>query len=126
MESGLTSQTRISSIAAFFVYVQALAVGAQMKIAHQLRSAEHISQRELERVLKGSLGTSFEVNDNEMEQMINGIMKVSVRSVCMYVHACACTCMHVCVGARNIASETQCLSRLTVKSPVCKKESAIL
>lgn len=54
---------------------RALAVGAQMKIAHNLRSAEHISQRELGRVLKGSLGTSFEVNPHDMDQMIDGIMK---------------------------------------------------
>ena len=57
--------------------LQALAVGAQMKIAHQLRSAEYITQRELERVLKGSLGTSFDVSAYEIEQMIDGIMKVS-------------------------------------------------
>lgn len=54
-----------------------MAVGAQMKIAHNLRSAEHISQRELGRVLKGSLGTSFEVNPHDMDQMIDGIMKVN-------------------------------------------------
>ena len=49
-----------------------------MKIAHKLRSAEQISRRELERVLKGSLGTSFEVDTYQMEQMIEGIMKVRV------------------------------------------------
>ncbi len=53
-------------------------MGAQMKIAHKLRSAEQMSQRELERVLKGSLGTSFQVSTYEIEQMINGIMKVRV------------------------------------------------
>ena len=47
-----------------------------MKIAHSLRSAEHISQRELERVLKGSLGNNFTVDEFQMEQMITGIMKV--------------------------------------------------
>ncbi len=56
--------------------VQALAVGAQMKMAHKLRSPEHISRRELEKVLKGSLGTAFEVEPAEMEIMITGIMKV--------------------------------------------------
>ena len=55
-----------------------MAVGAQMKIAHKLRSAEHISKRELQRVLKGSFEASnFEVEDYQMEQMIDGIMKVS-------------------------------------------------
>ena len=48
-----------------------------MKLSHKLRSAEHISRRELEKLLKGSLGSSFEVNSSEMEQMINGIMTVS-------------------------------------------------
>ena len=47
-----------------------------MKIAHNLRSAEHISRHELERVLKGSLGTSFKVDEFQMEQMITGIMSV--------------------------------------------------
>lgn len=68
----------------FVVFVKALAIGAQMKIAHKLRSAEHISkvthslnkcnefnmiyiirlfeQRELKNVLQGSLkATEFEV-----------------------------------------------------------------
>ena len=55
-----------------------MAVGAQMKIAHKLRSAEHISKRELQRVLSGSLEASnFEVEQYQMEQMIEGIMKVS-------------------------------------------------
>ena len=54
-----------------------MAVGAQMKIAHKLRSAEHISRRELQRVLSGSFEASnFEVEEYQMEQMINGIMKV--------------------------------------------------
>ena len=56
--------------------MQALAVGAQMKMAHKLRSAEQISRRELARVLKGSIGTSFEVDPAELEVMIAGIMKV--------------------------------------------------
>lgn len=47
-----------------------------MKIAHKLRSAEQMSQRELERVLKGSLGTSFDVDAYQIEQMMDGIMKV--------------------------------------------------
>lgn len=47
-----------------------------MKIAHKFRSAEYISRRELEKVLKGSLGTSFDVDPAEMEVMIAGIMKV--------------------------------------------------
>ena len=48
-----------------------------MKIAHQLRSAEHISQRELERVLAGSFqAAKFEVPLDQMEQMVDGIMKV--------------------------------------------------
>lgn len=52
-------------------------MGAQMKIAHKLRSAEHISKRELQRVLSGSLEASnFEVEQYQMEQMIEGIMKV--------------------------------------------------
>ena len=50
-----------------------------MKIAHNLRSPEHISQRELERVLKGSLGTNFSVDAYQMDQMIEGIMKVGGR-----------------------------------------------
>ncbi len=55
-----------------------MAVGAQMKIAHKLRSAEHISKRELQRVLSGSLEASnFEVEQYQMEQMIEGIMKVN-------------------------------------------------
>lgn len=54
-----------------------MAVGAQMKIAHKLRSAEHISKRELQRVLTGSFEASnFEVEEYQMEQMIEGIMKV--------------------------------------------------
>ena len=55
-----------------------MAVGAQMKIAHKFRSAEHISRRELEKVLKGSLGTGFEVDPAEIEVMITGIMKVCI------------------------------------------------
>lgn len=56
-----------------------MAVGAQMKIAHKLRSAEHISKRELKRVLSGSLEASnFEVEQYQMEQMIEGIMKVRI------------------------------------------------
>ena len=52
-----------------------------MKIAHKLRSAEHISKKELERVLVGSLSaTKFEVEPYQMEQMVEGIMKVSHRS----------------------------------------------
>ena len=47
-----------------------------MKLAHKLRNAEYISQSELEKVLKGSLGTAFEVDSYQMEQMIDGIMKV--------------------------------------------------
>lgn len=59
---------------------QAMAVGAQMKIAHKLRSAEHISKSELQRVLAGSLlSTKFEVEPHQIEQMIDGIMKVSTR-----------------------------------------------
>ena len=50
-----------------------------MKIAHKLRSAEHISKRELQRVLSGSLEASnFQVEQYQMEQMIEGIMKVSM------------------------------------------------
>ena len=56
-----------------------------MKIAHKLRSAEQMSQRELERVLKGSLGTNFEVDAYQFEQMINGIMKVCY---CMLLQNC--------------------------------------
>ena len=49
-----------------------------MKIAHKLRSAEHISKKELQRVLAGSLhSTKFQVEPHQMEQMIDGIMKVS-------------------------------------------------
>jgi len=48
-----------------------------MKIAHKFRSAEHISRKELEKVLKGSIGTSFEVDPAELEVMIAGIMKVA-------------------------------------------------
>jgi len=55
---------------------RAMAVGAQMKIAHNLRSAEHISKSELQCVLAGSLlSTKFEVEPHQMEQMIDGIMK---------------------------------------------------
>jgi len=62
----------------FVCPTQAMAVGAQMKIAHRLRSAEHISKSELQRVLAGSLlSTKFEVEPHQMEQMIDGIMKVS-------------------------------------------------
>lgn len=58
-----------------------MAVGAQMKIAHKLRSAEHISRRELQRVLSGSLEASnFVVEEYQMEQMIDGIMKVSMQA----------------------------------------------
>ncbi len=87
--------------------LQALAVGAQMKLAHQLRNAEHISQRELERVLKGSLGTSFQVDAYQMEQMINGIMKVGLD--CMHVHVCACTfeCHRAYTGYGNFSVEIQ-------------------
>lgn len=47
-----------------------------MKIAHKLDSAEKITREELERVLKGSLqASSFEVDTNQMEQIMNGIMK---------------------------------------------------
>ena len=54
-----------------------MAVGAQMKVAQQLRSAEHMSQKELERVLAGSLqATSLQVDPYQMDQMVNGIMKV--------------------------------------------------
>lgn len=60
---------------------RALAVGAQMKIAHKLRSAEHISKKELERVLVGSLSaTKFEVEPYQMEQMVEGIMKAGESS----------------------------------------------
>lgn len=81
---------------------QAMAVGAQMKIAHQLRSAEHISQRELERVLAGSFqAAKFDVPLDQMEQMVNGIMKVGCAcgctSVCVCVCACLCTCMCMCM-----------------------------
>ena len=58
-----------------------MAVGAQMKIAHQLQSAEHISQQELIRVLSGSLQTTkFEVEPQEMGQMVTGIMKVQTQN----------------------------------------------
>ena len=54
-----------------------MAVGAQMKIAHKLRSAEHMSKRELQRVLTGTFAASnFQVEEYQMEQMIEGIMKV--------------------------------------------------
>ena len=60
-------------------------MGAQMKIAHKLRSAEHISKRELQRVLSGSLEASnFEVEQYQMEQMIEGIMKVSTILLCKH------------------------------------------
>lgn len=56
-----------------------MAVGAQMKIAHKLRSAEHISKRELQRVLTGSFDASnFQVEEYQMEEMIEGIMKVCI------------------------------------------------
>lgn len=55
-----------------------------MKISHNLRSAEHISRRELEKLLKGSLGTAFEVDSFDLEQMINGIMTVcNVQPLCI-------------------------------------------
>ena len=37
---------------------QALAVGAQMKIAHKLKNAEHITHKELENILATSLVAS--------------------------------------------------------------------
>jgi glutamyl/glutaminyl-tRNA synthetase len=62
-----------------------MAVGAQMKIAHKLRSAEHISKRELQRVLSGSLEASnFDVEQYQMEQMIEGIMKVIMCRIHIY------------------------------------------
>ena len=49
-----------------------------MKIAHNLRSAEHISRKELQRVLAGSFDSAgFKVESYQMEQMIEGIMKVT-------------------------------------------------
>ena len=54
-----------------------MAVGAQMKIAHNLRSAEHISRKELQPVLAGSFDSAgFKVEPYQMEQMIAGIIKV--------------------------------------------------
>ena len=51
------------------VCVQAMAVGAQMKIAHKLKSAEHITQKELENILASSLAASkIEVGSPEREQ----------------------------------------------------------
>lgn len=40
------------------ICLQAMAVGAQMKIAHKLRSAEHITQKEMENILATSLAAS--------------------------------------------------------------------
>lgn len=54
-----------------------MAVGAQMKIAHNLMNANHISKKELEKVLVSSLrANDFEVEPYQIEQMIGGIMKV--------------------------------------------------
>lgn len=65
------------NILSTLVYPQAMAVGAQMKIAHNLRSAEHISRKELQRVLAGSFDSAgFKVEPFQMEEMIEGIMKV--------------------------------------------------
>jgi hypothetical protein len=50
-----------------------------MKFAHNLRSAESISKRELERALKGSLGGNFSVDTDQMDRMVEGIMKVCIR-----------------------------------------------
>ena len=47
-----------------------------MKIAHKLRSVEHISRRELERVIAGSFeAAKFEADEVQMQQLIDGIMK---------------------------------------------------
>ncbi len=63
--------------ASIHTLLQALAVGAQMKIAHSLSTASHISQKELEGVLVSSLrATDFEVEPYQREQMVAGIMKV--------------------------------------------------
>ena len=48
-----------------------------MKIAHKLASAEYIAREELQRVLSGSLqSTQFAVEPYQMDQMVDGIMKV--------------------------------------------------
>ena len=66
-----------------YVHAQALAVGAQMKIAHNLMNAAHISKKELERVLVSSLrATDFKVEPYQIEQMVAGIMKVN--KYCFY------------------------------------------
>eukprot|EP00731_Ephydatia_muelleri_P027882 Em0019g755a len=61
---------------------KALAVGAQMKMAHKLKSAEHITHKELENILATSLAASkIEVQllcliqPRQLEEMITGIMK---------------------------------------------------
>ena len=52
-----------------------------MKIAHKLASAEHISRQEMQKVLSGSLqSTNFPVEPHQMEQMVDGIMKVKERT----------------------------------------------
>ena len=55
---------------------KALAVGAQMKIAHKLKNAEHITHKELENILATSLVASkIEIQPRQLEEMIAGIMK---------------------------------------------------
>jgi len=48
-----------------------------MKFAHNLMNANYISKTELERVLVSSLkAADFEVESYQIEQMVDGIMKV--------------------------------------------------
>lgn len=66
-----------------------MAVGAQMKMAHNLMRADQILKRELERVLVTSLtATDFEVESDQIELMVAGIMKVCVSSVAVCYVIC--------------------------------------